>query len=182
MKNTENSNSARRTSIFGAVATGVATALAAILTACQGVVSPGSAPVATRPVEPTPLPPPVPTTPVLPAPTVSNASTPRDYRRAAASNIYEQNASRIYKGRLPPHLYAVGVLQVEINRTGDVMGISWMRAPRHAPEVMAEIEKTVRAAAPYPLPAKMGRVTYTDTWLWDKSGKFQLDTLTEGQD
>jgi periplasmic protein TonB len=24
-------------------------------------------------------------------------------------------------------------------------------------------------------------VTYTDIWLWDKSGKFQLDTLTEGQ-
>jgi len=27
----------------------------------------------------------------------------------------------------------------------------------------------------------MGKVTYTDTWLWDKSGHFQLDTLTEGQ-
>jgi periplasmic protein TonB len=22
---------------------------------------------------------------------------------------------------------------------------------------------------------------YTEVWLWDKSGKFQLDTLTEGQ-
>jgi hypothetical protein len=27
----------------------------------------------------------------------------------------------------------------------------------------------------------MGSVTYTDVWLWDKSGNFQLDTLTEGQ-
>jgi len=25
-------------------------------------------------------------------------------------------------------------------------------------------------------------VTYTDVWLWHKSGQFQLDTLTEGQD
>jgi hypothetical protein len=24
-------------------------------------------------------------------------------------------------------------------------------------------------------------VVYTDTWLWHKSGRFQLDTLTEGQ-
>jgi protein TonB len=24
-------------------------------------------------------------------------------------------------------------------------------------------------------------VTYTDTWLWHSSGRFQLDTLTEGQ-
>ena len=51
----------------------------------------------------------------------------------------------------------------------------------HAPEVVAEIERTVRAAAPYPVAVNLGHVTYTDTWLWDKSGRFQLDTLTEGQ-
>jgi protein TonB len=27
----------------------------------------------------------------------------------------------------------------------------------------------------------MGKVTYTDVWLWHSSGRFQLDTLTEGQ-
>ena len=48
--------------------------------------------------------------------------------------------------------------------------------------MIAEIEKTVRAAAPFPAPARMGKVVYTDTWLWHKSGRFQLDTLTEGQD
>jgi hypothetical protein len=82
---------------------------------------------------------------------------------------------------LPPLLYAVGVLQVEVDGRGQVQQINWMRAPRHAPEVVAEIERTVRAAAPFPAPARMGRVTYTDTWLWDRSGRFQLDTLTEGQ-
>jgi hypothetical protein len=82
---------------------------------------------------------------------------------------------------MPPQLYAVGVLQVEINAKGAVTGLNWMRAPRHAPEVVAEIERSVRLAAPFPVPMKMGRVTYTDTWLWDQSGRFQLDTLTEGQ-
>jgi protein TonB len=24
-------------------------------------------------------------------------------------------------------------------------------------------------------------VQYVDTWLWDRSGRFQLDTLSEGQ-
>jgi hypothetical protein len=75
----------------------------------------------------------------------------------------------------------VGVLQVEVDNRGQVTSTSWMRAPNHAPEVMAEIERTVRLAAPYPAPIRMGRVTYTDTWLWHKSGLFQLDTLTEGQ-
>lgn len=79
-------------------------------------------------------------------------------------------------------LYAVGVLNVDIDRHGQVKGIHWMRAPRHAPEVMSEIETMVRSAAPYPAPRHMTQVTYTDVWLWHKSGRFQLDTLTEGQD
>lgn len=111
----------------------------------------------------------------------SFAGTPRDYRRDAAGHLYAKYSTRIYAGKLPPLLHAVGVLQVEINVKGTVTGLHWMRAPSHAPEVMAEIERSVRSASPFPAPVKMGRVTYTDTWLWDKSGRFQLDTLTEGQ-
>jgi hypothetical protein len=82
---------------------------------------------------------------------------------------------------MPPLLYAVGVLEVEVDARGNVLSTHWLRAPSHVPEVMAEIERTVRQASPYPAPVKLGQVTYTDTWLWHKSGKFQLDTLTEGQ-
>ena len=82
---------------------------------------------------------------------------------------------------MPHQLYAVGVLNVEIDRVGRVTRIDWLRAPRHAPEVMREIERTVRQASPFPAPGRLGKVVYTDTWLWHKSGKFQLDTLTEGQ-
>jgi hypothetical protein len=112
----------------------------------------------------------------------SMASNPRAYRQDAASHIYGQNTDRIWKGRLPPLLYAVGVLQVEVDGQGQVRNMNWLRAPKHAPEVIAEIERTVRKAAPFPAPARMGKVVYTDTWLWHKSGRFQLDTLTEGQD
>lgn len=112
---------------------------------------------------------------------VSRAQTPREYRADAATHLYAKNSHRIYKGPMPPLLYAVGVLQVNLDRKGMVSSLGWMRAPTHAPEVVAEIERTVRDAAPYPIAAQLGRVTYTDTWLWDRSGKFQLDTLTEGQ-
>ena len=112
----------------------------------------------------------------------SQATNPRAYRVDAAQHIYSQNSDRIWKGRMPPLLYAVGVLQVEVDEKGNVRHMNWMRAPSHAPEVVAEIERTVRKAAPFPVPARMGKVVYTDTWLWHKSGRFQLDTLTEGQD
>jgi protein TonB len=159
----------RRQLLLAASATGVA----ALLAAC-------STPPEPKAEAPAPAAPP-PVAAVPPPEKVSDATTPRAYRRDAASHLYGKNGERIFKGKLPPLLYAVGVLQVEVNGRGEVIGTSWMRAPRHAPEVMAEIERTVRQAAPFPAPVRMGRVTYTDTWLWHKSGRFQLDTLTEGQ-
>ncbi|MDR2326368.1 MAG: hypothetical protein LBE51_13320 [Acidovorax sp.] len=114
-------------------------------------------------------------------PAAGTAAT-REYRQDAARHIYARNQQRIYKGQLPPMLYAVGVLEVEVDRSGNVRRLRWLRAPSHAPEVVAEIERTVRAASPFPAPSHLsGKMTYTDTWLWDQSGRFQLDTLTEGQ-
>lgn len=149
---------------------------------------------ATPPPPPPPAPPPVPQAPpaapapVAPAPPpeqpklVSVARSEREYRRDAASHLYSLNPTRIWHGKLPPLLYAVGVLRFDVDRLGRVHHFNWMRAPQHAPEVMAEIERTVRAAEPYPAPLALGgQVTYTDVWLWHKSGRFQLDSLTEGQ-
>ena len=112
----------------------------------------------------------------------SLAPSAKDYRLDAANHVYAQQAERVFKGRLPPMLYAIGVLHVEIDRQGNIQALEWTRVPRHAPEVMREIERMVHAAAPFPAPTRLGKVTYTDVWLWDKSGRFQLDTLTEGQD
>jgi hypothetical protein len=152
-------------------------AVAAIVAACKSGPEPAPAPAApgsdARVTGPVPA--------AQGSARASGAATPRAYRQDAATLLYGLNAQRIYKGKLPPLLYAIGVLEVDIDRAGRVTALRWMRAPRHAPEVVKEIERTVRAAAPFPVPARMQRVTYTDTWLWDKSGHFQLDTLTEGQ-
>lgn len=120
---------------------------------------------------------------VLPAPAVlSAARTPREYRHDGAHHLYRKLPDRIFIGKLPHLLFAVGVINIDIDARGEVAGIHWARPPRNAPRVMGEIENLVRAAAPYPAPVHMGGVTYTDTWLWDKSGRFQLDTLTQGQE
>ena len=83
--------------------------------------------------------------------------------------------------KLPPLLYAIGVVTFEVDMDGKVQSFDWMRKPKQAPEVIQEIERTIKAAEPFPAPIHLGRVRYTETWLWHKSGKFQLDTLTEGQ-
>ena len=153
-----------------------------------GCSTPTPPPPAPAPLQPPPAPVKAPAPVVQPAPPpkpqlpTSNARTPHEYRVDAAKHLYKLNGERIFKGRLPPMLYAVGVLDVEVDKQGQVTRTYWVRAPGHAPEVMREIEKTVRQAAPYPVPAHMSKVVYSDVWLWHKSGRFQLDTLTEGQD
>ena len=137
------------------------------------------------PTAPPPTPEPVrvePATVETPAPKlVSNARSAKDYRADAAKHLYETYQHRIYQGKLPPMLKAVGVVEVAVNSQGQVEDIVWLRAPRHVPEVMREIENALRQAAPYPAPVHMKHVKYIDTWLWHASGRFQLDTLTEGQ-
>ena len=158
------------------------TGLVCLVVACTNP-PPVLLPVPAAPAPAVALPPVLAESPVIAgiASRTSYATTPRDYRRDGAAHLYARNATRIFSGKMPPLLYAIGVIQVDINFSGAVTGIRWMRAPRHAPEVVAEIERAVRSAAPFPAPIKMGKVTYTDTWLWHKSGQFQLDTLTEGQ-
>jgi periplasmic protein TonB len=136
--------------------------VAALLASCS-TSPPPEPPRAATPTPPvTAAPAPRVAPPVAAAPAMviksSNAGDPRAYRKDAAQHIYAKNGDRIWKGRMPPLLYAIGVLQVEVDGQGQVRNLNWMRAPKHAPEVIAEIEKTVKAAAPYPVPARMGKV------------------------
>ena len=158
----------------------LSTAAGVIVSACKTAPAPAApAPAAAAPEPSSPVIGPI----AGPAGSArsSPATTPRAYRESGATHIYGLNADRIYKGRMPPLLYAVGVLNIEINQVGIVTRLDWMRAPRHAPEVIAEIERMIQKASPFPAPTRLGKVVYTDTWLWHKSGQFQLDTLTEGQ-
>jgi len=111
------------------------------------------------------------------------AQTPavRTYRKLGARHIYNKYPQRIYKGKIPPLVYAVVVTETDVDSTGRVTGVHFSRTPSHAPEVSGKIAELIRDASPLPSPGKIGAHTYVDTWLWDKSGQFQLDTLTLGQ-
>ncbi|MGJ7610807.1 MULTISPECIES: hypothetical protein [unclassified Variovorax] len=111
------------------------------------------------------------------------AQTPavRTYRKIGARHIYNKYASRIYKGKIPPLVYAVVVVETDIDANGKVMNVTFSRTPSHAPEVAPMIAELIKATSPLPSPGKLGGHTYVDTWLWDKSGNFQIDSLTLGQ-
>lgn len=111
------------------------------------------------------------------------AQTPavKAYRKIGAAHIYKKYPQRIYKGKIPPLVYAVVVTETDIDANGRVTGVYFSRTPSHAPEVSGMIAELIKDASPLPSPGKLGAHTYVDTWLWDRSGQFQLDTLTLGQ-
>ncbi len=120
----------------------------------------------------------------LPAPVrriTAQTAAVRSYRKTGARYIYTRYADRIYKGKIPPLVYAVATVETHIDAKGAVEAVTFMRAPEHAPEVSLQIVELIKKASPLPEPGRLGAHTYVETWLWDKSGKFQLDSLTEGQ-
>jgi hypothetical protein len=120
----------------------------------------------------------------LPAPQLeaSEAESPKAYRQDAARHIYLSYPMQVMRGKLPPLLYAVTVVETTLDAQGKVLQVEFTREPAAAKEVMPWIRQMIQRAGPYPAPAKLGtEMIYTDIWLVDKSGRFQLDTLTEGQ-
>jgi hypothetical protein len=113
---------------------------------------------------------------------VSMAATPKEYRVDVARYIYESYPTRIYKGRLPPLIHAVVVVETTVDSQGQPREIKVVRGPSHAPDVTAAVKEMTYRISPLPVPAKLaGGVRYTEIWLVNKDGRFQLDALTEGQ-
>jgi protein TonB len=110
----------------------------------------------------------------------SPAETALEYRGDGARHLYEAYGSHIYKGKMPPLLYGIAIIETEIDVDGNVVDVKLVRKPA-APEVGPWAMEMIRKSGRFPPPGRMGRVKYLDIWLVHKSGRFQLDTLTEGQ-
>lgn len=125
---------------------------------------------------------------MVPAPLTAGAAKPsaatddKAYRTDAARHLYAAFPMRVMRGKMPPMLYSVMAVETEIDATGQVVNVSVVRKPA-ADEVAPWVVAMIKRAGPFPAPAAVGTgtVRYFEIWLVDKSGLFQLDTLTEGQ-
>ena len=120
--------------------------------------------------------------PVLPSfQSVSAALDAKAYRLDAARHVYQAYASRIFKGHLPPLIHAVVVVETTVDAAGRALEIKVVRGPSHAPDVTQAVVEMIRRASPLPAPSNANGFKFTEIWLVNKDGRFQLDALTEGQ-
>jgi hypothetical protein len=114
-------------------------------------------------------------------PPPSQAPDARAYRADGARHLYYAYPMLVQRGQMPPLLHAVAVVETTIDEAGAVEKVEITREPAAQKEVMPWIVTMIQRAQPYPAAARLGKVIYTEVWLVNKNGKFQLDTLTEGQ-
>jgi hypothetical protein len=120
--------------------------------------------------------------PLCPPPGESAQEIEREFRIDASRHLYKCFPMRIYRGKLPPLIYSVMMVEVELDETGNVAHIDTVRKPA-ADEVAPWVYAVIRRAAPFPAPARMpgAKARFKEIFLVDKSGLFQTDSLTEGQ-
>lgn len=124
---------------------------------------------------------------MVPAPTCkepkpSANDVEQEFRIDAARHLYACFPMRVYRGKLPPLLYGVMMVETELDASGNVLNVNVIRKPA-ADEVAPWVVALIKRAAPFPAPVRMagGTVKYTETYFVDKSGLFQTFSLTEGQ-
>ena len=121
-------------------------------------------------------------TPACAPPPPSAQDVEQEYRIDAARHLYGCYPMRVFRGKLPPLLYGIMIVEVELDAQGNVLATETTRRPA-ADEVAPWVIAMIKRAAPYPAPAKFpeGRLRFKETFFVDKSGRFQAFTLTEGQ-
>ena len=120
--------------------------------------------------------------PTCKTPEASKQEVEQEFRIDAARHLYACFPMRVYRGKLPPLLYGVMMVETELDPTGNVVNVHVVRKPA-ADEVAPWIIAMIKRAAPFPAPEKFagGTIKYTETYFVDKSGLFQAFSLTEGQ-
>jgi protein TonB len=148
-------------------------------------------------VKPKPRPVAAPAPPAAAAATAAQAAQPsppvpdrpgltmNEYQKEVASSIAGKSSDQTFRGKLPPLLRSVVVLQVSIDSKGMPSSVAMFRS-----NGFVELEKIAIAAvyrgAPYPIPGRSllsghANVTFLESFLFRNDGRFQVRTIAEEQ-
>jgi protein TonB len=117
-----------------------------------------------------------PGTPV--APTAPRPAGLDDYKTQVAHHVADHNPERAYTGILPPMLPAIVVLEITVDRDGQLADVAVQRS--RDPDASEIALASVRRSAPLP-PPPTGRLTFSETFLFADSERYQLRSLAGPQ-
>ena len=123
--------------------------------------------------------------PPAPAPAPPASLTLDAYKTHVARHILERNADRTFSGRLPPMLPAILVVNITVNKDGQLTDVRVKRS--RDPDGSRVALAPMLRSGPLPRPeglvvANTEAMTFSETFLFDRDYRFQLRTLAGPQD
>jgi len=158
------------------------------LTGCSvPAPTPGTAPAVATPRSAAP---PAAEAPPLATPGNPLRLAPRDpaleaWKRSAALRIHQANQKMLFEGRPHHLLQAVIVVEARVDRHGNVVASRIMRSP-NIKKFNDMALASLKAASPLPAPPQAlvarGNLVFSETWLVNNEGRFQVRTLALPQE
>ena len=123
------------------------------------------------------------------APVAPPSLTLDAYKASVARHIAGINADRTFSGRLPPILPAIVVLNISVDKEGQLTNVQVQRS--RDPQASQVALASVRRSGPLPRPGGLlmrngSAMTFSETFLFQRSGgpasyRFQLRSLAGPQ-
>jgi len=125
--------------------------------------------------------PPTPTAAPVPPPSL----TLDTYKTHVARHVLARNAERTFSGRLPPLLPAIVVVNITVDKEGQLTDVRVQRS--RDPDASRVALASMLRSGPLPRPeglvaANTEAVSFSETFLFDRDYRFQLRTLAGPQD
>lgn len=124
------------------------------------------------------------TIPQTPIPTPPPTRTLDAYKADVARHVMQRNPERVFEGELPPMLPAVVVLNITVDRAGQLLEVQVQRSRDQGASEVALA--SLRRSGPLPSPDGLGPahadlMTFSETFLFGERYRFQLRTLAGPQ-
>jgi protein TonB len=112
-----------------------------------------------------------------PTPSVPTPAGLDDYKTRVARHVADHNPEHRYTGTLPPLLPAIVVLEITVDGDGRTTDVAVQRS-RNAAASRVALE-SVRRSVPLPRPRE--KVTFSETFLFADTERYQLRSLAGPQ-
>ena len=106
-----------------------------------------------------------------------------DYKTQFARHVVEHNPERTYSGTLPPLLPAIVVLQITVDRNGQLANVEVQRSRNAAASevALASVRRSTPLPAPQQLTQPADKLTFLETFLFADGERYQLRSLAAPQ-
>ena len=106
-----------------------------------------------------------------------------DYKTLVARHVLKHNLEHSYDGTLPPLLPAIVVLQITVDRDGQLQDVEVQRSrdPSASEVALASLRRSAPLPRPRQLAQQAGKLTFSETFLFADNQRYQIRSLAGPQ-